>query len=120
MNLEQIKRRAEKATAGPWAVEGGQVMNETRGYAVCLIGDYAAGANDEADAAFIAAARSDVPALVARVEELEAALRDLIDDAGSVDQRMYAEWVDGEYQEWPAITRARAVLASVPVREETE
>lgn len=57
------------------------------------------------DAAFIAAARTDVPALCSRVEALEAALRDVLPLAES--------WADGKGRSHPdhdAVTAARAAL----------
>lgn len=76
--LDAIEARAEAATPGPW-VQGHHVQ-EPR--ALCprdnmfmsLLGldkDGMAIVAEEADAAFIAHARADVPALVKRVRELE-------------------------------------------------
>ena len=53
MNLDEIEARANAATPGPWR-EGSSDLYSVR------------------NAAFIAAARTDVPALIARVRELEA------------------------------------------------
>ncbi len=53
INLDEIERRANAATPGPWK-EGASDVYIVR------------------NAAFIAAARTDVPALIARVRELEA------------------------------------------------
>lgn len=61
--LAAIAARANNATPGPW-------IRFYEGY------EYAAN-NYEADTAFIAAARTDVPALVAEVERLHKALTDL-------------------------------------------
>jgi len=56
--LEEIRKRCENASEGPW------VSSE-------MIGDEYV---SNADAAFIAHARDDVPWLLARIEELEADL----------------------------------------------
>ena len=74
INLDEIEARANAATPGPWygnrncgvyAVNVGQVAGT--GCGCCTKSRL----TDE-DAAFIAAARTDVPALIARVRELEA------------------------------------------------
>lgn len=84
-DLEAIKARCEAATPGPWSLRtrnaepaivsdstGLEVARQPRGNAPLLD-----------DAAFISAARADVPALVAEVERLRdealAALRDVVD-----------------------------------------
>jgi hypothetical protein len=92
MDLAAIKERAEKATPGPWvrgempewepwmlvsgtATESWEDAGETTTSPtrVCDLADV-----EDDNAAFIAHAREDVPALVARVEELERALRDVV------------------------------------------
>jgi hypothetical protein len=74
MNLDEIERRANAATPGPWygnrncgvySVNVGQVVGT--GCCCCTKSRL----TDE-NAAFISAARTDVPALIARVRELEA------------------------------------------------
>lgn len=78
--LEAIKRRAERASPGPWCVgmqNGRRWIGEYSDRDGCIgrRGNYY-GENrlDEAAAEFIAAARSDVPALVAEVEKLRGLL----------------------------------------------
>lgn len=78
-DLATWKRFAEEATPGPWEVTEtldrpphvAVVMESTM--SSVLVADIGENDSDEvtADAAFIAAARTAVPALVARVEELE-------------------------------------------------
>jgi hypothetical protein len=83
MNLDEIEARANAATPGPWGFsryEQRYLLDETTD----VVGEVAPGETGAAitvfavasgaleDAAFIAAARADVPALVARVRELEA------------------------------------------------
>ncbi len=75
--MEAIKARCDAATAGPWKWESWDdryesVRNELAGVLSPDGGEsrYRAIQVDDADAAFIVAARSDVPALVAEVERL--------------------------------------------------
>lgn len=79
--LAAIEQRAAAATKGPWYVSGGDVMSEHRdeipyGSVVCetgFTGMVAATENTySSDADFIAAARADVPALLAEVRRLRA------------------------------------------------
>jgi len=77
MNLDEIERRANAATPGPWR-DKHQVCSEVWGQApdsqTCSMQIARVGHAqfDALNAAFIAAARTDVPALIARVRELEA------------------------------------------------
>jgi hypothetical protein len=65
LDLEQIKSRIEKAAAGPWTAHADGLVWAPR------LGDPVVSASTElADADFIAAARTDVPKLVAEVERL--------------------------------------------------
>lgn len=70
--LEEIKRRAEKATPGPWTstfvndlLHYGQVIGDVPTKTVLAKVMY----YKETDAPFIAHAREDVPALIAALEE---------------------------------------------------
>jgi chromosome segregation ATPase len=79
INLDEIERRAAAATAGPWTVEPYDYGAAVRGgclLAECMQAATSKHATDvqecRTNAAFIAAARVDVPALIARVRELEA------------------------------------------------
>ena len=77
MNLDEIERRANAATPGPWRdqhhecfeVWGQAPDSQTCSMQIARIGR---AQFDAGNAAFIAAARADVPALIARVRELEA------------------------------------------------
>jgi hypothetical protein len=75
LNLDAIEARANAATEGPWRVDqSGWGVNDANDMLVVAdLGAWleAGGANLKV-ATFIAAARSDVPALVAHVRELEA------------------------------------------------
>jgi hypothetical protein len=88
IDLEEIERRANAATPGPWGFSRdekrylldettdvvGEVAPGSTGAAITVFA-VATGALEDAD--FIASARTDVPALIARVRELEAELDEL-------------------------------------------
>ena len=129
LNLEQIKQRAENATAGPWkAYDQGADDGDEYGWHVFSQGDTLAdwinvfGDLNAADAAFVSHAREDIPALLARVEELEAALRGH-GLATCTCGRVYCLISDGEtiHCRCGAMLSAATsiVRASLPVREET-
>lgn len=99
--LAAIRERAEKATAGPWTLVGPQPERfagtnlggiEAPGGWICSYGitqdvDGWGCPPDDADAAFICAARTDVPALLAEIDRLRA-----VAVAGTVaDWRRYDE-----------------------------
>jgi hypothetical protein len=77
--LNEIKARAEAATPGPWDWYGdvGRLENSQRVDVISADCDYNRGAwsiCSDTDAAFIANARQDVPALIEEIELLRAAL----------------------------------------------
>ena len=85
IDLDAIERRANAATPGPWAVYekpdpwGYWTVQDADGKDV--FDDGSAGAEygqtcGIADRDFLVAARTDVPALIARVRELEAELKE--------------------------------------------
>lgn len=82
MNIDEIEARANAATPGPWR-DRHQVCSEVWGQApdsqTCSMQIARVGHAqfDVFNAAFIAAARTDVPALIARVRELEAECAEL-------------------------------------------
>jgi hypothetical protein len=73
--IAEAKERADKATAGPW--RQGDTDDNDLGDADCAYfpnGQWIGGPLEcEEDAAFIANARQDIPALIAIIEEQEAA-----------------------------------------------
>lgn len=88
LDTKAIRARADAATAGPWRAGHhdthlvfGAIGEPT--LMAPVLGRVVARANEnfpfEDDMKFIAAARTDVPALCDRVEALEAALRDLVE-----------------------------------------
>lgn len=77
--LAAIRERADKATPGPWTSEHeswagpNAVLSTTfNGHAVAVCGEEAQPYPASVDAAFIAAARQDVPALLTEIERLKA------------------------------------------------
>jgi hypothetical protein len=64
LDLSAIKARIEAASAGPWTAHPDGLVWAPR------LGDPVSGSAELEDAEFIAAARLDVPALVAEVERL--------------------------------------------------
>jgi hypothetical protein len=82
--LAEIKARCEKATPGPWCWWGdrfsgrgiGQGDEYEFGIQVVV---YLKGVSTDENADFIAHSRTDIPALVAEVERLRAALEQIID-----------------------------------------
>mgnify|MGYP007083490432 CR=1 FL=1 len=87
MSLSSIRSRLEAATPGPWtAPNTGHLIDSSAGTVLAMV-DKADGLMTPADAAFIAHARQDIPALL-RVAE--AAARDMENCAGcKADERGY-------------------------------
>ena len=78
LNLAHIEARTNAATEGPWCTDAWEIYQGTE-YQPGLsmwIGETCRGTStpeqDQADAAFVAAARTDVPALIAEVRRLQA------------------------------------------------
>lgn len=69
-DIDAIQQRCDAATPGPWEIIGG---NEYLTGVGVMVG--APEGISIADAEFIAHARTDIPALLARVRELEAAVQ---------------------------------------------
>ncbi len=67
LDLDPIKARADAATEGPWGVEDARVFGDDGRTQVCTLSGTRAWLPD---AAFIAHARADVPALMDEVERL--------------------------------------------------
>lgn len=85
--FEEIKTREQAATKGPWYEEGWALPNENDDY-VELIDD------SPADAAFIAHARTDIPALIAEAERLQKS------------NEIYSEENHGLYQQIATLKKA--------------
>ena len=71
--LQAIKERADAATAGPWHYDSYSTVFLADAEAICYVPDQPRSKN----ATFIAAAREDVPALVAEVERLRVEAKEL-------------------------------------------
>jgi hypothetical protein len=80
LDLDAIEARAEAATPGPWTTDGWEIYQGTGDGApdlmrwvgeTCRADDYD---GSRADAAFIAHAREDVPAMAAEIRRLRAEL----------------------------------------------
>jgi len=130
MNLDEIEARADMASEGWWLERRpsnpSQAAVRGRGREAFarapVIADWLA----EADAAFIAAARTDVPALIARVRQLEAAQSTLAVQL----QRLAPTWShetkswtmreaeDGPYTFWSAA--AETIRATMWERDEAK
>jgi hypothetical protein len=84
LDLAAIRARADAATPGPWRAVDTRVSVDLHDHVVA--GSYTeiqpsrdgALVDEHYDCDFIATARTDVPALVARVVALEAALREIL------------------------------------------
>ena len=87
--LAEIRARAEAATEGPWFGSAGglYIYGATPG-------DEVARTNRPADATFIAAARTDVPELVAEVEWLTAAFEEEIESLAAEIHEAYTYQYD--------------------------
>jgi hypothetical protein len=106
LDLDKLEALAKAATPGPWkSVEGGLVVcsfHPKHGYNVhdmrtlqnLMTPDvsFAMGDVHKNDSAFIASAREAVPALIARVRELEADRDRLKDDMGIVCRFSNPDW----------------------------
>lgn len=66
--LDEIRARADAATPGPWINDDDLSITGANGTDVCIWWDLVSAD----DAEFIAAARTDVPALLAEIERLRA------------------------------------------------
>ena len=97
LDLDAIQARADAATPGPWKhfhwPEGNEV-HVTPKKPICawpgFDGD--AGKNARANAAFIAAARTDIPALLAECRRLRAALEEIAADSPPDDWKDWDGW----------------------------
>lgn len=95
IDLAAIKARCAVATPGPWEADGTELfVYQSREWIgeCCRLDDPRA----DRDTTFIAHARTDVPALVAEVELLRAAL-----------WRAPEDWLKGDDEAWFALTGER-------------
>lgn len=93
LNLDAIEARVNAATLGPWTTgESGSFVCGENEYIISTDTSYCPPKPD--DCAFIAAAREDVPALLARVHELEGELDTMHDvlEANGLDYNLLVEY----------------------------
>src|SRR5689334_8305279 len=98
IDLDAVQSRASMATRGPWHVEWDGTGYPQRVFndAAVLVAETCTGPEwPPTDAEFIAHARTDVPALLARIAELEAERDDALD-----------AWVDATARASQATARA--------------
>lgn len=95
--LTEIEARANAATSGPWCTDAWEIYQGTE-YVPGIsfwVGETCRGTadleQDRADAAFVAAARSDVPELVAEVRRQAAEVASLNDSLTAAADRMRAD-----------------------------
>jgi hypothetical protein len=97
--LDAIEARAKAATPGPWrqgAVDkirvfgdpDGETLAPGLGRCVCIVNQWTGEERRDADAAFIAAAREDVPRLVAALREARKQLAEVVDYAARQDAEL--------------------------------
>ncbi len=94
-DIEGIKERCEKATPEPWENNlhhwGDTVVEWDLAHGrLRLEGDGGPGFDDDAE--FIAHARSDIPALISYIEELE---RELYDDSQDEEAQEESDYYEG-------------------------
>lgn len=114
LNLDELERLAKAATPGPWEWWTSNSFLRLSGpdgrdggvlYACNIRNEYATVVVSEADRRFIAEARTALPALIARIRELEQALQ------GCVDAMLHnGVPVDPEHPERVALVAAQAAI----------
>ena len=102
IDLTALRKACELATPGKWFARNRflSLVANNSGMGATLHTNHIGVMAEREDAAFIAAARSAVPALLDRVEELEAGLRDALAIAhagwGNVDDYFRDKYLDPE------------------------
>lgn len=95
LDLDVIEARAEAATEGPWVIESARIWSGEPHPAKNELLMFRGTREWAPDAEFIAHARTDVPALVARVCELEAVIERLCGCAPDCAERITCPTVGG-------------------------
>lgn len=107
IDIDAIGVRCRAATAGPWLVDSDQrpggaaqvVEAADTTCAVCFMTSDRFECRDDADAQFIAAARTDVPAMAQALREA----RDYIGSMAGMDSDDYTpDWVARDAKDWLA------------------
>ncbi len=78
IDFDEIEARANAATQGPWTASRSCSIEDAPETVVMAVGGNVANCDWDYDAAFIAAARTDVPALVAEVRRLREVIHGMI------------------------------------------
>lgn len=108
LDLEAIKARCEAATPGPWVNTGGRFPKINGGpIGGCDVATLFFA--DGADAAFIAHAREDVPALVAEVERLQKAV--------AAEREACAVVCEAEGRQHPGVCQVFANILATLIRD---
>lgn len=123
VQLEAIRKRASLATEGPWATgtgyeqaSRGNYVFTTEGFGAIVAAECGGDCVlEDADAEFIAHARTDIPALLAEVERLRAENTDLRIKIDVTDQSAEAVEVENERLRAKEIAYRRMLMR---VREE--
>lgn len=107
-DVEHTKALEAAATPGPWDVlrDGPSIEDSAVDYSIWCeaIGDRLTSEVGEADAEFIAHARTAVPALVAAVERVQALHFQYLPAAVDFDCCAHCNQNSGGYVEWPCPT----------------
>lgn len=112
-DIAAIRKRAEAATAGPWEVGHGPygwddgIIQAGGGQAILTNSGHGSTSASDEDAEFIAAARTDVPALCDYVERLEAVLAWR---AGEIGQETVERICGGKYM--PNLIIGQVIMAA--------
>lgn len=112
LDLDAIQQRSNLATPGPWTAGGEWIhpweLTLSATYPMIELDSTEQGA---ADAAFIAAARTDVPVLVAEIERLRAVTENLLNQLGDAADKLLALGWDDVAAQMEAGTYRPAHLA---------
>jgi len=95
--LAAMAARAEAATPGPWTFEENSELIHPEGMPHAVVGSVWCDGicNCYADIRFIAAARADIPALLAHIRAQDAELARLRNDLAIIEQGCNSPWMTG-------------------------
>ncbi len=113
MNLDEIERRANAATPGPWTAPTARELGPGCDDRSCVVDHEGCAVwpwHRREDMEFAYAARTDVPALIARVRELEAEQPCAIDQLDATMARMELHTVTEERN---AFMRSHLILKAI-------
>ncbi|AYD83906.1 hypothetical protein SEA_GETALONG_46 [Gordonia phage Getalong] len=87
LDLDAIEARANAATRGPWKMGKRSWPDVVMTPYGCLWNPGTGRINDIEDGEFVAHAREDIPALIARIRQLEADNQDLVNELRELGER---------------------------------